>query len=128
MLCTRLLLTPFHPLFSFPCECAVQNLQALKDKFGTLDPCRLFFGEGSLSAYRLVDALLDDMGVGMAEETMPAYKCGCSKEKVVRAIGLMGQEEIKDMVQKQEEVAATCEFCGEEYKLTKEEVMELVNA
>lgn len=105
-----------------------QNLMALREKYGSLDPGRLFWGEKKMSPYKLVDALLEGLGVGMAEETQPAYKCGCSKEKVVRAIGLLQKEEIADILEKQEEVGAKCEFCGEYYTLTREEVMELASA
>jgi molecular chaperone Hsp33 len=103
-----------------------QNLNAVKSKVRSLDPGRIFLGEQAMSPYELVEELLEGLGVGVAEETTPAYLCTCNRNKVFRAIGLLKREEIEDILDKGEDIVAKCEFCGESYSLTPGEVADFV--
>ena len=104
------------------------NLAVLKEMWGSLDPGQLFAGVKPMTPYKLVKTLLDGLGVGMAEETVPAYRCTCSKEKVFRALNLMGEEEVEDILAKEGIVEAKCEFCAEVYRLNREQLLELRDA
>lgn len=95
------------------------NLQSLLDRVGSLDPAKVL---AHLSPYDLVEALLDGLGIGLAQEKHPTYKCTCSKDKVFRAVSLLGKEDIDDLLAKREGTSATCEFCGEVYNLRHEEL------
>lgn len=78
-----------------------QNLALLKERKGSLDPGRLLMGPEGITPYRLVEKLLDGLGVGVAEETVPAYKCTCTPEKVSRAIKLLTAEDVDDILSKE---------------------------
>jgi molecular chaperone Hsp33 len=39
---------------------------------------------------------------------------------------MLGEAELKDMIEKDEGAEATCQFCGEVYQATKEELTQLV--
>lgn len=56
-----------------------------------------------------------------------SYSCPCDKDRVVRAIEVMGLEELKDMIEKKEEPEITCQMCGRKYTLSVEEITEVKN-
>lgn len=102
------------------------NLVTIQEKKLSLDPGLLLAGgDQALSASDLVMGLLDGLGIGVAEETQPTYRCTCSKEKVFRAIRLLSPGEVEDILSKEGKILATCEFCNEEYSLDRKEVAEM---
>jgi molecular chaperone Hsp33 len=54
------------------------------------------------------------------------FQCGCSKERVVRALIAMGREELSDMVAREGKAEVTCEFCTTRYELNREELEALI--
>jgi len=55
------------------------------------------------------------------------YFCPCTKDRVIRALEVMGQEELQDMINKKEEVHVTCQVCGKPYNVSIQEVEEVSN-
>lgn len=55
-----------------------------------------------------------------------AYKCRCSKERLERALMLLGVEEIDKILKKGENADARCEFCGRGYTLEPAELKMLI--
>jgi len=51
-------------------------------------------------------------------------RCTCSKDRVFRAVTLMGKEELQDILLKREAVKAKCDFCGTRYTLKPDELVE----
>ena len=54
------------------------------------------------------------------------YQCGCSKERVVRALIALGPSELEDILIKEGKVEATCEFCMTLYVVSGEEIRALL--
>ena len=57
----------------------------------------------------------------LAEEPIQ-HKCSCSVERVHGAIGLLGQEELIQMVSEGQPAIVRCDFCAMEYAVTAEEI------
>jgi len=74
----------------------------------------------------LRDALGDEAEV-QAEYPLD-YVCGCSADKVMRAVLAMGRAEIEDMLAKEGRAVATCAFCNTVYQVTGEQLKALVEA
>jgi molecular chaperone Hsp33 len=53
------------------------------------------------------------------------FHCPCSRERVIGALRLMGQQEVNDIVREQGEVEATCEFCNHRYRFSAADVAAL---
>ncbi len=59
-------------------------------------------------------------------QTNIKYQCRCSKERVVRALLLLGHEELQDMLNSNEtKQLITCDFCGRKYELEASEIEDL---
>lgn len=53
------------------------------------------------------------------------YFCPCTKDRVIRALETLGEEELQDMIEKKEEVHVTCQVCGRPYDVTVPEVQSI---
>ncbi|NET60309.1 MAG: Hsp33 family molecular chaperone HslO [Symploca sp. SIO2E6] len=72
--------------------------------------------------------LLGDMGLVILPDThMVRFHCGCSFNRVLGALKMLGEEELQDMIDKDEGAEATCHFCGEVYHATSEELAKLID-
>lgn len=55
------------------------------------------------------------------------YFCPCTKDRVARALETLGEEELQDMINKNEVVDVTCQVCGKPYHLSVPEVQAIKN-
>ena len=65
-------------------------------------------------------ALLQDLGGRVLDERPAAYHCGCDRERVVRAVALLGREELDQAIRDGETLEVRCEFCNECYAVDPE--------
>ena len=56
------------------------------------------------------------------DSKLPYAKCDCSLERLVRSLTLLPRDDVMDIIQKEENVEAKCEFCGKMYRLSPDEV------
>ncbi|MGJ5675844.1 MAG: Hsp33 family molecular chaperone HslO [Nostochopsis sp.] len=71
--------------------------------------------------------LLGDMGVSLFPETqMLRFQCGCSFDRVLGALKMLGEEELQDMIIKDNGAEATCDFCGTVYQASSDHLAQLI--
>lgn len=71
--------------------------------------------------------LLGDMGLNiLPERQLVRFDCSCSFERVLGALKIFGTEELQDMIEKDNGAEAKCEFCGEMYQASSEDLAELI--
>lgn len=71
--------------------------------------------------------LLGDMGLHILPEVqMLHFHCGCSFERVLGALKILGEAELKDMIEKDDGAEATCDFCGDVYHASSENLAQLI--
>lgn len=72
--------------------------------------------------------LLGDMGLNIFPETqMLRFHCGCSFERVLGALKLLGESELQDMIVKDNGAEVTCEFCGSVYQASSDDLAQVIN-
>lgn len=54
-----------------------------------------------------------------------SYTCPCTKDRVLRALEVLGINELEDMIQKNENADITCQMCGRPYQVPVVELEEL---
>lgn len=75
----------------------------------------------------IFEQLLGDMGLEMLGETqLLRFHCGCSFDRVLGALKMLGEDELQDMIDKDEGAEAICHFCGEVYQATSNELAQLI--
>lgn len=101
----------------------VEKLQANADKF-----------KGNISKMILDGAQPTDLVApylaGMEYTQIPhepeiQYFCPCTVERVMRALGALGQNDLQDMIEKGETTEVQCQMCGKSYAVGTAELEEL---
>lgn len=73
----------------------------------------------------MCNRVLKDFELEKLDEFYPEYKCGCSRERVIKALVSLGKEELTDMA-KDEITKVNCHFCNKVYRFTPEEILNLI--
>ena len=75
----------------------------------------------------IMEELLGDLDLNILPETqMVRFHCRCSFDRVLGALKLLGVAELQDMIEKDGGAEATCDFCGEVYRATTDELNQLI--
>ena len=75
----------------------------------------------------IFEQLLGDMNlVILPEVQMLRFHCGCSFDRVLGALKMLGEAELQDMIEKDDGAEATCHFCGEVYQASSSELAQLI--
>lgn len=56
----------------------------------------------------------------------PSYTCGCSREKVLDALTLLGADELSDIMEKDGQAQVACHFCATQYIVNLDELKTLL--
>jgi molecular chaperone Hsp33 len=71
--------------------------------------------------------LLSDMGLEILPEVqMLRFNCGCSPQRMLGALRLLGEVELQDMIEKDGGAEATCHFCNEVYHASSGDLANLI--
>lgn len=71
--------------------------------------------------------LLGDMDlIILPEVQMVRFDCRCSFDRVLGALKMLGEAELQDMIEKDDGAEATCDFCGEVYQASRDELAKLI--
>jgi molecular chaperone Hsp33 len=71
--------------------------------------------------------LLGDMGLNIFPESqILRFHCGCSFDRMLGALKILGEAELQDMIVKDDGAEATCDFCGSVYQASSEQLAQLI--
>ena len=76
----------------------------------------------------IAQIILDGLDMQPLQQITPTLKCKCSEERLIRSLRLLPRTEVDDILAKEEQVEARCEFCSRVYRLTPEVVREKLAA
>ncbi len=75
----------------------------------------------------IMEQLLGDLSLFIFPEVqMVRFDCGCSFNRVLGALKMLGEAELQDMIEKDEGAEATCQFCGEIYRANEAHLTQLI--
>jgi molecular chaperone Hsp33 len=60
------------------------------------------------------------------ESQLLRFHCGCSFERVLGALKMLGESELQDMILKDNGAEATCDFCGSVYQASTDNLAQLI--
>jgi molecular chaperone Hsp33 len=101
-------------------------VEKLESRIATLSGFTPMLQAGK-SLHQMLDDLLGDMGLDIFPETqMLRFHCGCSFDRVLGALKMLGQDELQDMIDKDDGAEATCHFCNRVYRANSEDLEKLI--
>lgn len=104
-------------------EALVQTLESRVAKLSGFTPLL----QAGKTLQEILAELLGDMDlVILPEIQMVRFHCGCSFDRVLGALKMLGEAELQDMIEKDKGAEATCHFCGEVYQASSDELAQLI--
>ena len=83
--------------------------------------------DSGMTAEDIIFAIAGDIGVMIEnEDTLPHYKCTCSKERMEKALISIGKKELEDIITEQGQAELSCQFCNNKYNFSEAELRELL--
>ena len=65
----------------------------------------------------------DDLRI--TDKTKVQFHCNCSRDRVSRALALLGEKELTSMIEEQKPAELSCSFCGSKYVFSVTELEEI---
>lgn len=62
----------------------------------------------------------------VVKHATPAWHCGCSQDRVVRALLALGPKQLSQLISEQPETQVRCEFCTTEYTFSQQELSQMM--
>lgn len=79
------------------------------------------------SLKQIMGELLGDLDLFIFPETQEvSFHCGCSFQRVLGALKMLGEAELRDMIEKDDGAEAICQFCGEVYQANEFQLAQLI--
>lgn len=104
-------------------EALVEKLESRLSKLTGFTPLL----RGGKSLPQIFEDLMGDMGLRILPETqLLRFHCGCSFDRVMGALKMLGQSELRSMIDEDEGAEATCHFCSEVYQASSDELEQLL--
>lgn len=76
----------------------------------------------------MLQMLLAGLDLVITEKMPCRYECNCSRERMERAIISIGKKDIEEMINDGEPIEVNCQFCGNSYHFSVEELKEMLKA
>lgn len=81
-----------------------------------------------LSLVQVLERALEGFAVEILQEDQEVrFSCHCDNDRVLAAIKLLGDDEIRDMIATDGRAEVRCHFCNEKYEISREELERLVS-
>ena len=93
---------------------------------GSLPPISELIRDGGPQL--LLERLMGTVASVLLESKEIFFRCGCSREKVERALLTFGKDELRDMAVKEKGAEITCEFCRETYSFDTIDLEQIIDA
>lgn len=74
----------------------------------------------------LLARLVDDGGAAALARTTPRFHCPCGTARVLRAVALLGRDELREIVEEQETLEVRCAFCATVHRISPAELEPLL--
>ncbi|MBO5999949.1 MAG: Hsp33 family molecular chaperone HslO [Lachnospiraceae bacterium] len=75
----------------------------------------------------MLKLLLDGLDPQINDSMPVQFYCNCDKERVERALILLGRDEIRSMATDQEDTVLTCQFCKSAYHFSRQDLLDLIS-
>lgn len=84
---------------------------------------------GARTAHALIDAVVgEDGAVDLLADQDATYFCACSRERVFRALMVLPNIDLVEMITQEGKASVDCDFCGAHYEVSEEELRRVLDA
>ena len=84
--------------------------------------------EAGMTADDIAEKLMHGLGAELLDESQPAYRCDCSRERTANMLRSLDRNTLTEMADEMPEIEVCCHFCNEKYLFTPDEVRQMAEA
>ncbi|MNW32703.1 33 kDa chaperonin [compost metagenome] len=99
------------------------EITAIENAVGALPPVTSLLDEG-LELEEMLHRMLPDVQV--LDEMDIHFRCQCTRERVEATLISLGQSELEQLIEDDEQVEVVCHFCNEAFQFDKDELQHLL--
>ena len=107
--------------------CPEETVTALEDRLRGIDSVTTFYRNGK-TPEDLLTLVLGDMELQFTDKMPCRYHCGCTRQRVEKALISVGEKELLNMIREGKPVEMNCHFCGRTYTFSVEEMEKLLDS
>ena len=97
----------------------------LEEKLKNIEPVTAMLEKGMTTA-DILNELVGGFEPKILDKIPVEYVCGCSKEKVEKALIAIGKKEIAKIIEEDGKATLHCHFCNKDYEFNKDELERLL--
>lgn len=101
-----------------------ETITRLEENVGRLDPVTTMLSHG-MTPESITAAAMEGFAPEVLDSFEVAYRCGCTRERVERALIGLGREELLRLSEEQPTTELGCQFCNKKYHFSAEEIRRL---
>ena len=90
----------------------------------TIDSEEKMFRDFEPCLNKILDDCLEGLGEGIRWSKIPSFRCSCSVDRVWGALALLPKSELEELVSTTPAVEMKCDFCGVNYSIPREDVIQ----
>lgn len=102
-------------------------ISVLEERLKNIEPVTTLYTKGytpeSMLAY-----ILEGFDLEITEKIPARFYCGCSKERVRKALAAIGKKELESLIEEGTPVEMNCHFCNSDYSFETGELIEIKNS
>lgn len=98
--------------------------EKLEENAQKMRPVTEILADGTLED--VLNAVFDGIEYDVFDKIECSYKCVCSREKTDKALISLGEKEITEMIESEDETVMTCGFCDSVYKYSKSDLKNIL--
>ena len=107
--------------------CPEETVSALEDRLKGIDSVTTFYRNGK-TPEDLLTLVLGDMNLQFTDKMPCRYHCGCTRQRVEKALISVGEKELSNKNEEGKPVEMNCHFCGKNYSFSVEEMEQLLKS
>ncbi len=108
-------------LLPFAEEATISHLEENLKKFSSVTDIL----KAGKTPEELLSIVLDGFDLEITDRIDLDFYCNCDKDRVERALMLIGEKELQDMIDEGKEIELNCQFCSRSYKFSVDELKEV---
>ncbi len=102
-----------------------ETVSAIENKMSEIKSVTSMF-ESGMTAEDILQYILGNFNPKILDKINVSFKCGCSREKVEKALLSIGKEELDDIIKTDKKATLHCHFCNTDYEFNEEYLKKLM--
>jgi len=105
--------------------CSDRAISQIEARLRSLLPISSLLQAGE-SMEQILTGIFTDLPGNPPDKISLIFRCNCTREQVAGILNSLGQDELTEIAEKQEDVEITCEYCRQSYRFSPTELAELI--